>query len=290
MERRASSFGSAFTSVIGIDEAGRGPLCGPVVAAACVVPPHVDIDGVCDSKTLTDEAKREAIYAALTSPDSGVQWFASACSPQEIDELNILQASLKAMRDACTGLIRKYKVTGAQLASCVALVDGNKVPADMPVACKCVVKGDSKVYNIAAASIIAKVTRDRVMHALDAQYPGYGLAGHKGYPVREHRETLIRLGLPAPPKGEPSIYRFSYRPVKEAHERAAAKKARAPARGAAASKAATVASTTKKQKAAAAVRPTRAAAAAKKPAAVKSAARPVGKPSSRPRRGALSSS
>ena len=200
--------------MIGIDEAGRGPLCGPVVAAACLVPDDVDIDGIVDSKKLTDESQREHVYSLLTS-DKRVMWFASACSPAEIDELNILQASLKAMRDACQGLIDKYRL---DTSSHIALVDGNKVPTDMPVPVKYVIKGDSIIFSIAAASIIAKVTRDRTMHELHEKYPLYGLARHKGYPTLEHRTTIYNLGLPST-AGEPSIYRFSYRPVQEAHQR-----------------------------------------------------------------------
>ena len=149
--------------VIGIDEAGRGPLCGPVVAAACLIPEGVVIAGITDSKKLTDEEVRESLYTTLTS-DTRIMWFASSCSPQEIDTLNILQASLKAMRDACNGLILKYKLSSKTLLQYVALVDGNKVPADMPVDCQYVIKGDSHIYSIAAASILAKVTRDRIMH------------------------------------------------------------------------------------------------------------------------------
>ena len=205
------------TFVIGIDEAGRGPLCGPVVAAACLIPEGVHIEGITDSKKLTDEAVRESLYMTLTT-DTRIMWFASSCSPQEIDTLNILQASLKAMRDACNGLILKYKLASNTLFQYVALVDGNKVPVDMPVDCQYVIKGDSHIYSIAAASILAKVTRDRIMHQLDIQYPAYSLGRHKGYPTLEHRTLLYNLGLPTK-KGVPSIYRFSYRPVQEAHQR-----------------------------------------------------------------------
>ena len=139
--------------VIGIDEAGRGPLCGPVVAAACFIPEGIAIEGITDSKKLTDEAVRESLYTILTT-DTRIMWFASSCSPQEIDTLNILQASLKAMRDACNGLILKYKVPSNTLLNYVALVDGNKVPADMPIDCQYVIKGDSHIYSIGTTAVL----------------------------------------------------------------------------------------------------------------------------------------
>ena len=140
--REEISAAGKYDIVIGIDEAGRGPLCGPVVAAACIVPHHNDlvIDGIVDSKKLTNEREREVIYGNLIS-DKRVMWCASIVSNEEIDSINILQASLTAMRRATEGLIKKYGLK--EISSCIALIDGNKIPDEMPVAAKFIIKVQS---------------------------------------------------------------------------------------------------------------------------------------------------
>eukprot|EP01035_Chromulina_nebulosa_P009446 gene9446-12763_t len=199
-------------NIIGVDEAGRGPLAGPVVAAACFVPQHVKFDGIIDSKA-TKEEDREVTYEQLTTTD-GVLWGVSIVSHTDIDELNILQASLKAMSTAVKDLISKSKAA-FDISNCHILVDGNKVPSDLPddaLSKVAVVKGDSRIYSIAAASIIAKVTRDRLMVEMDKQFPIYGFAQHKGYPTAAHRSILLEHG-PCP------THRLSYGPVLAAAKR-----------------------------------------------------------------------
>ncbi|MCU7960507.1 MAG: ribonuclease HII [gamma proteobacterium symbiont of Bathyaustriella thionipta] len=165
------------TGIAGVDEAGRGPLAGNVVAAAVILHPKNRIDGLADSKKLS-EKKRESIFVQIRQHSLA---FAVACAtPAEIDELNILQASLLAMSRAVEALpLRPQKV----------LVDGNQLPhLSMPA--EAIIKGDSKIAAISAASILAKVTRDREMYLLDEQFPQYGFARHKGYPTRAHFEAL----------------------------------------------------------------------------------------------------
>ena len=181
--------------VAGVDEVGRGPLVGAVVTAAVVLDPQHPIAGLADSKKIS-EKKRLALEAEIKSHALG--WALGRAEPAEIDELNILQASLLAMKRAVEGLsIRPEHV----------LVDGNKLP-QWDFSAESVVKGDSRVPAIAAASILAKVTRDREMVAFDQRYPGYGLAGHKGYPTKAHMAALDQLG-PSP------IHRCSFGPVKK---------------------------------------------------------------------------
>lgn len=178
----------------GVDEVGRGPLAGDVVAAAVILDPQNPIEGLADSKKLS-EKKREALFDEIQAK----AWsFAIArATVAEIDRLNILHASMLAMRRAVEQLSLQPEFV---------LVDGNRKP-DWRYACDTVVKGDDRVAAIAAASILAKVTRDREMVELDRRYPGYGLAGHKGYPTKVHMESLERLG-PSP------IHRRSFGPVK----------------------------------------------------------------------------
>jgi ribonuclease HII len=178
----------------GVDEAGRGPLAGPVIAAAVILDPGRPVTGLRDSKQLT-AARRDALYAEITV--RAIAWATGRAEVEEIDRINILQASLNAMRRAVEKL--------APAAEFV-MVDGNCCP---PLACPGValVKGDCRVAAISAASIIAKVTRDREMIELDRSYPGYGLARHKGYTCRMHLEALQRLGVSA-------IHRRSYAPVR----------------------------------------------------------------------------
>lgn len=178
----------------GTDEVGRGPLAGDVVTAAVILDPENPIEGLNDSKKLT-EKKREALFPEIQ--EKALSWCIARASVAEIDDINILQASLLAMKRAVDGL----SITPEHV-----LVDGNKIPRwDYPA--ECVVKGDSRVAAIAAASILAKVTRDREMVEFDKQYPGYGLAGHKGYPTKAHLQALDQLG-PSP------IHRKSFGPVR----------------------------------------------------------------------------
>jgi ribonuclease HII len=172
--------GAPHRRVCGIDEAGRGPLAGPVVAAAVVLDPENCPPGLNDSKKL-DETRREALYAALaSSAEIGV----GIATVEEIDRLNILWASMLAMSRALDALAT---------APAFALIDGNRVPK---IACpgRAVIGGDALVVSIAAASIVAKVTRDRMMAALAAEHPGYGWANNRGYGTPEHLDALTRLG------------------------------------------------------------------------------------------------
>ena len=184
--------------VAGVDEAGRGPLAGPVIAGAVILDPDNPVNGLRDSKRLS-AARREALYDEIR--DTALAWAVGRADVEEIDRINILQASLLAMQRAVVAL---------QPAAEYALIDGNRCP-DLPCAAQAIVKGDSLVAAISAASIMAKVTRDREMIELDAKYPGYGLAQHKGYPSKTHVEALQRLGvLP--------VHRRSYAPVRRVIE------------------------------------------------------------------------
>lgn len=168
--------------VAGVDEVGRGPLAGAVVAAAVILDPARPIAGLADSKKLT-EARREALAPIIQ--EYALAWALGRAEVEEIDSLNILQASLLAMRRAVLAL---------QVAPEFALIDGNRCP-QLPCPAEAVIKGDSRVAAISAASILAKVARDREMFLLDAQYPGYGLAQHKGYPSKAHLGALEALGV-----------------------------------------------------------------------------------------------
>ena len=167
-----------FELICGVDEAGRGPLAGPVCAAAVILPPDLEIEGLNDSKKLT-EKKRDALYDIIT--EKAVAYGIAMATEQEIDEINILQATFLAMRRAVEQL---------SVRPSFVLVDGNREPdlGDLPL--KTVVKGDSLSANIAAASILAKVTRDRYMVQMDARYPEYGFGVHKGYGTQKHYEAL----------------------------------------------------------------------------------------------------
>ena len=181
--------------VAGVDEVGRGPLCGAVVTAAVILDPARPILGLNDSKKLT-EARRELLFDEIR--EKALSWCIARAEVEEIDQLNILHATMLAMQRAVAGL---------HITPRLALIDGNRCP-QLAVPSAAVVKGDSKVPAIAAASILAKVSRDREMQALDRQYPGYGIAGHKGYPTAVHLEALQRLG-PTP------IHRRSFGPVRK---------------------------------------------------------------------------
>ena len=164
----------------GVDEAGRGPLAGPVFAAAVVLPCDVIIDGINDSKKLS-EKKREKLYDEIC--EKALSYCIASVDEKEIDEINILQATFKAMRNAVAGLSIKPDYV---------LIDGNKGPG---IECETVVKGDSKSMSIAAASILAKVSRDRYIVKLSEKYPGYGFEKHKGYGTKAHYEAIEKLGI-----------------------------------------------------------------------------------------------
>lgn len=185
----------ARSCVAGVDEAGRGPLAGPVVAAAVILSPESPIAGLADSKRLSPR-RREAL--AIQIRDRALAWCVARAEPAEIDRFNILQATLRAMARAVAGLAT---------APALVLVDGAHRPA-MACACCAVVDGDDLVPEIAAASILAKVARDAEMCALAEHYPGYGFEQHKGYPTRAHLAALVRLG--ASP-----VHRRSFAPVRE---------------------------------------------------------------------------
>ena len=181
--------------VAGIDEAGRGPLAGPVVAAAVILPPDCDIDGICDSKQLSIK-KREVACEKIRNLALGIG--IGIVDPEEIDRLNILQATYRAMRAAAAGLTVRADIF---------LVDGYPI-RDFDHPQIGIVGGDGKSVSIAAASIIAKVTRDRIMCIYDGIYPQYGFARHKGYPTEEHLEKLAIHGVC-------DIHRRSFGPVAE---------------------------------------------------------------------------
>jgi len=189
-------------TIIGVDEAGRGPLAGSVVAAAVAFPANFYLEGLTDSKKLT-EKKREDLYAQITEQ---CHWSVAEASSIEIDGINILQATLLAMKRAINSLHNEFSSSRHESISRV-LVDGNQCP-DVPN-CLAIVKGDLIEPVISAASIIAKVTRDRQMKELDLKYPEYGFSRHKGYGTKEH---LIALSKYGPIKG---IHRYTFAPIKD---------------------------------------------------------------------------
>ena len=183
-------YAEGYTAVCGCDEAGRGPLCGPVVAAAVILPRDCEIEGLNDSKKLT-EKKREALFDVIK--EKAIAYAIAEASPAEIDEINILNASMLAMRRAVEALPHPADF---------ALIDGN-CSRGFTIPTETVVKGDAKSASIAAASILAKVTRDRGCIELDREYPEYGIAKHKGYPTKDHMDAVRTHGV-AP------IYRKSF--------------------------------------------------------------------------------
>jgi ribonuclease HII len=182
--------------VAGVDEAGRAPLAGSVVAAAVILNPHHIPEGINDSKKLS-LAKRETLFVAIQQ--TALAYGIGSATAQEIDALNILQASLLAMRRALQNLT---------LHPDHALIDGNKLPDALPFPATALVQGDSRSLSIAAASILAKVTRDREMQLLAERYTGYGWERNAGYPTPEHKEALRQLGVTP-------YHRRSFRPVRE---------------------------------------------------------------------------
>ena len=193
---------SSDLKTIGVDEAGRGPLVGSVVAAAVILPPDFQLSGLTDSKKLS-EKKRDSLYQQITEQ---CDWSVAEASSIEIDQINILQATLLAMKRAIIDLQQEYsKYRGKAIFN--VMVDGNHCP-DI-ANCIAIIKGDLSEPAISAASIIAKVTRDRQMRELDTQFPQYGFAQHKGYGTRKHLLALSKYG---PIKG---IHRHSFSPIKE---------------------------------------------------------------------------
>ena len=181
--------------IAGVDEVGRGPLVGNVVAAAVILDPNKPISGLADSKKLS-EKKRNLLYTEIK--EKALAWCVASASPQEIDEINILHASMLAMKRAVEGL---------KIPPEFVYVDGNRCP-DLTCPSEAVVKGDSKIAEISAASILAKVDRDHEMTLLDKDYPEYGFAKHKGYPTAVHFAALNKHG-PLPE------HRRSFKPVRE---------------------------------------------------------------------------
>ncbi len=175
---------SGYGAVCGVDEAGRGPLCGPVFAAACILPMGLVLDGLNDSKKLTPK-KRDRLFDEICQ--NAISYCIASASVEEINEMNILEADLLAMRRAIDGLAIKADF---------ALIDGN-IARDFQIPARAVIKGDAISPSIAAASILAKVARDRDCLELDRLYPQYGIAKHKGYGTRQHMDAL-RLYGPSP--------------------------------------------------------------------------------------------
>ncbi|MBM3193012.1 MAG: ribonuclease HII [Chlamydiae bacterium] len=193
-EKEAISKG--FSYPVGIDEAGRGPLAGPVIAAAIYIPPHLEIEGIKDSKELSPKKRRKVYEILLQSKE--IDYGIGVSSPQEIDRINILQATFEAMKEAVAKL---------QVKPDFLLIDGNMGPL-VEMKKQLVVQGDKKVRSIAAASILAKEYRDELMAELHLLYPEYNFLKHKGYPTEEHMNALRKYG-PSP------IHRRSFAPVRE---------------------------------------------------------------------------
>lgn len=189
IEKAALSRGYKF--ICGVDEAGRGPLAGPVCAAAVILPTDLKIDGLNDSKKIS-EKKREILYDVIC--EKALAYCISFGTLEEIEEFNILEATFLAMNRSIDGLNIKPDY---------ALIDGNRVPKNIKVPCETVVKGDAKSASIAAASILAKVTRDRLLLEYDSEYPEYNFKKHKGYGTKEHTDLILKYG-PCP------IHRMSF--------------------------------------------------------------------------------
>ena len=189
--------------ICGVDEAGRGPLAGSVYAAAVILDVNNPVIGLADSKKLS-EKKRDFLSAEIKQ--NALAWGIASCSAQEIDEINILQASLLAMARAIKAMQAQFNIT-QDMGEILVQVDGNKCPK-ISLPCEAIVKGDSKVQAISAASILAKVARDAELYELDKQYPQYGFAKHKGYPTAAHLLALQTNGI-CPQ------HRLSYAPVKK---------------------------------------------------------------------------
>lgn len=181
-EFEKAAVNSGFSCICGVDEAGRGPLAGPVCAAAVILPEGAVIEGLDDSKKLT-EKKREKLYDIIKT--TAVAYSVAYGTLEEIETVNILEATYLAMNRAIEGLNVKPDF---------ALIDGNRVPRGIKIPCETVVKGDSKSMSVAAASVLAKVTRDRLMLEYDKKYPEYNFKKHKGYGTKEHTELIKQYG------------------------------------------------------------------------------------------------
>lgn len=175
------AFAQGFATVCGIDEAGRGPLAGPVCAAAVILPKGCEIEGINDSKKLS-EKKRNALFDVVT--EKALAYSVAWATPAEIDAINVLQATFLAMKRAVEGL---------HIQPDIALIDGNQMPP-LPIPARTIIRGDGVCASIAAASVLAKVSRDRFMLELDGQYPEYRFAAHKGYGTKVHYEALALYG------------------------------------------------------------------------------------------------
>lgn len=181
LEFEKEAFAKGYKSVCGVDEAGRGPLAGPVCAAAVILPEGVIIDGVNDSKKLS-EKKRESLFDVIRK--QALSYSIAYATVDEIEEINILNATMLAMRRAIDGLDIKADY---------AMIDGNKIPP-IDIDAECIVKGDAKSMSIACASILAKVSRDRLLYKYAEEYPMYGFDKHKGYGTKVHREAILKYG------------------------------------------------------------------------------------------------
>ena len=194
LEYETELYNKGITLIAGIDEVGRGPLCGPVVACACIMPVNYQLEGLNDSKKIS-EKKREKLYDILIK--DAIAYGIGEVSPKRIDEINILEASKEAMRIAVNNLSIKPEHL---------LIDAVSINTSIPETP--IIKGDAKSMNIAAASIIAKVTRDRMMIELDKEYPEYGYKRHKGYPTKAHIEAVKKYGVK-------DFYRFTFSPISD---------------------------------------------------------------------------
>lgn len=179
LEFEKEALAKGYKSVCGVDEAGRGPLAGPVCAAAVILPEGVIIDGVNDSKKLS-EKKRESLFDVIR--EQALSYSIAYATVDEIEEINILNATMLAMRRAIDGLNVKADY---------AMIDGNKIPP-IDIDAECIVKGDAKSMSIACASILAKVSRDRLLYKYAEEYPMYGFDKHKGYGTKVHREAILK--------------------------------------------------------------------------------------------------
>ena len=189
-------FSKKFGIIAGVDEAGRGPLAGPVVAAAVILDLKKKIPELNDSKKLA-EKKREELYEIIIK--ESICWEVKIVSPEMVDEINILQATLFGMEEAVLALKIKPDI---------CLIDGNKIPKKLIGFSKAIVKGDTKIASIAAASILAKVTRDRLMHKLHDKFPQYNFKNNKGYPTKEHIAAIDKYGVL-------DCHRKSYKPIQQ---------------------------------------------------------------------------
>lgn len=194
LEFEKELYNQNITLIAGTDEVGRGPLCGPVVAAACILPVNYELKGLNDSKKLS-EKKREQLYEVLMN--DVISYGIGVVSPERIDEINILEASKEAMKIALSKLNPKPEHV---------LIDAVKLDINIPSTP--IIKGDAKSLTIAAASVIAKVTRDRMMYELDEKYPEYGFGKHKGYPTKAHIEAVKKYGVL-------DFYRKTFSPISE---------------------------------------------------------------------------